>query len=224
AKGGDYPFWRLFSNNFFLYLGESAKSVGGNECETSSFIFLFPYIIASLFWNLGARPQKLDPIYSRLILYLFFAVYYMVVGIPEWFSRSSFLYVMPGYRSKPGIGLAGTVLLAKFFGDVNISSSKTKMIALTALSIIGASFVLREIQASYPSIPLWNSVLGIIFAGICGIAFSRTDFARWFLIPLCILHFSTTAFFNPLVIGGSDYIRNNKLSKLIIEVDNNSNK
>ena len=225
ATGGDYPFWRFFSNNFFLYVGEKNQtSVGGNVCETGSFIYLFPFIFLSVLWDGLFKRQPPRAVIWICLLYIAAGMFYLVHGIPASLSKATLLSYMPGYRGKLGLGLANAALLIAYVSSLREHSpSWPKTTFMLACTFCGSLWLCAVIARVYTDLPASNVLYGVIFNSFASAFLLQRHAAKAVMAGLVLILPLTTGGFNPLVKGGVEYFHTNPLCRKIIEIDKANN-
>jgi len=197
------PFWASDWGAFF------------NECEAASFWLLSPVALALWVWR-WARGEKVDAVAAALGVYVAAFALYATLGVPEWLARATALGFAPGKRVVIGLGIADVLLLARFAATARSAErGATVVIALAWLGVLAAC-------AGPLARDLPDARLGVLLAFAAGNAVLAAAFLRrprWALPALLLVSAASSLWFNPLVRGGADYLRDNPLSQRILELD-----
>ncbi|NJL59240.1 MAG: hypothetical protein HC887_05915 [Desulfobacteraceae bacterium] len=118
--GGDQDLGLLFRNIFFtpFYITHTEIKAGGeigNICEASSFLFLFPPIIAAILWRAISQRKIINKFQVMMIGYFLILLFYLFVGFPPAISKYSLFYIMQSGRSIIGLGIADVILVVSFY-------------------------------------------------------------------------------------------------------------
>ena len=221
SRGGDRPLWALLTANFATGLWASKWGPFYNVCEAASLWVLAP--MPMLLWLVRAARERshIDRVALLLLAYQAALVVYAAFGFPAWLARATGLSFVPGARCVIGIGLADVALLLRFLACAPPAIGTERRLALV-LAVVWAGLL------GVLSIPLARALPEarpqVLFglAGVNGLltwlalTSRRRTLAPWLLAAAS---FATTAWFNPVVIGGSAYLTGNPLSRRIIEID-----
>jgi len=221
SRGGDRALWSFVTANFATGWWASGWGPLVNVCEAASPWLLAP--MPTLLWLVRAARERshLDRLALLLLAYQAVLVVYAVVGFPEWLAHATGLSLVPGARCVIGIGLADVALLLRFLACAPPALGTGRWLAL-GLAVVWASLL------GLLSIPLAHTLPeaqpGVLFAlaalnGVLvflALSSRRRSLAPWLLAAAS---FATTAWFNPLVVGGSTYLTDNPLSQRILEID-----
>jgi hypothetical protein len=221
ATGGDRPLWMLA--NASLAAGLWARSWGPmlNICEAASFWILAPVPLALWAWRRLVDGERIDRFALPLIVYQAVFLAYAAFGVPEWLARASTLSWAPGRRAVIGIGLADALLLVRFLAIARPAESRERR---RALALAGAWALALSACAVALSRALPDAKLAVLAAVVAlnGILAWTALTARRRALPalaLAVCSFATTAWFNPVVQGGSEYLARNPLSQRILQID-----
>lgn len=221
SQGGAFDLVFLFSNNFlpFPWLDHWDNFV--NICEAGSFIFFFPLIGSKILINAIIQRKLPKPFPFFIILYITFILIWDFYGIPKPLSQWLFLTMVPEGRTYIGLGIANIVLAVWYLANANLYKfdwiSKSLLMLWTTFLV----YVGLKVKTFSPDLSTYA------FGGalIVNVALSWMLIAgrRYFLVVLALLSLLMTAWFNPLVKNGLDYMYNNPLSKKILELDAQKN-
>ncbi|MBT38216.1 MAG: hypothetical protein CL938_06680 [Deltaproteobacteria bacterium] len=218
ATGGDLPLWRLFAHDLLLAARVDDWSPLINIAEGASFWLFFP--VAGALALRDAMRGRGDPISLLLLGYASLLALYAAVGIPEWLARLTGLSWSPPSRALVALGLADAALLIRQLSRPSAAGSATGFAAGTALAWMAFLAVLAlPVHRTFPAVgTLWlAAALGANGLAAWAIA------ARWrpgvLLAGLTLVLAATTLGYNPLVRGGSTYLRENPLVQKITAID-----
>jgi len=86
SAGGMYPWYGLLAPFLeFSMTEQHFPKALWNVCEASGFLFFAPFLLVSVIRDTWQR--RADPISVALVLFLGFAICFLVVGIPPWLAR-----------------------------------------------------------------------------------------------------------------------------------------
>jgi len=219
SVGGGIPVWRLLSSDLWIGLWVFDYGSIGNICEAASFWLMFPVVVAGLIRARGG-PQRVDGLAVALAVYCGLVAMYAVVGLPEWFSRATLFSQVPGGRAILGLGVADALLLLRFLSrDLEEERSPGFLVSgavLWGVALAATAWPLRE---ALPELPLAFLLPLAALNGALAYLILRQGKA-W--IPLAVMVVGvalSTAWFNPVVVGGSEFLRDNPLSRKIRAID-----
>jgi hypothetical protein len=224
ATGGNVPTWRLLSSN--LGLAWFAVDYGPllNICEAASFPLFFPVAGAALlvrWWRDGRRP---DPLALALTLYCCGIWVYQQWGLPAWLARATLLSHATAPRTVLGTGLADALLLVRFLSDPargepgRAGGWKTAAAIAAGWGAILAAAAWR-LTSELPKVPFAPLCVAAAVNALAAYAVLTVRRPALLMAGLAAAAVLTTAWFNPLSRGGSDYLRENELSSAILEID-----
>jgi hypothetical protein len=221
VQGGDRPLWTLVTANFATGLWASQWGVLENVCEAASPWLLAP--MPMLLWLIRAARARshLDRLALLLLAYQAVLVVYAVLGFPEWLARATGLSFAPGTRCVVGICFADVALLLRWLACAPPAIGTERWLAL-GLTALWAGLLGRLSITLAQALPEARpSVLFALVAANAVLVFLALTSRRRSLAPwlLAAASFATTAWFNPLVVGGSTYLTDNPLSQRILAID-----
>jgi len=221
ATGGDRPLWAIANAN--LAAGSWARRWGPllNVCEAASFWMLAPAPLALWVWRRLVEGEPIDRLALPLLVYQGALVAYAVFGLPESLARASGLSLVPGPRAVIGIGLADAVLLVRFLASARpaLARERRRALALAGAWALALAACAAELARALPDARL--PVLAPVVALNGLLAWAALTARRRALpaLALAACSLATTAWFNPVVLGGSDYLARNALSRRILQID-----
>lgn len=220
AHGGDLSLPQLLNSLFTILADEPLQSSFGNICEGASFYFFFPVVLAFVGWQWAVRRRTPDPVVGAVSLCLLLLLAYALVGVPPWLARVTGLGLVPGPRTLPALGIAETTLLVAFLAGSEASPRPSdRGVALAAsgvfaLTLMGAGIALH---ALVPAIS-WTRIL-LVSASTSLLALLLLERRCSFLPALALISIASTLWFNPWVHAGTAYLRENPLSRVVLEQD-----
>lgn len=212
VTGGDYPCWRVFTNNFFLQFFLQDNLPGTNISEYGSFLFFFPVLGGWAVYRMW-RDQQIDFLVVSTLLFCFALVAFAIVGFPTWLSAVTLMSKVPPNRSMVALGVANAALLCAVAG-----SPQTKNPADPALLVITACWgiflllVARSIAETYPSLAPGALVLPAAVLTVLAYGLFQERFREGSIFALALISIGATVWFNPLVRGGSAFLYRNPLA------------
>jgi len=222
VAGGDSSWGRLLRGNFITLLRPEHWGALGNICEGGAFFLFFPVVVPALALERVRARCRPTAIQIALLAYLAFLLVWSLVGFPEWLAAWTGMGRVPTRRALLGIGLADLALVAVYASARGRDRSAARagdcslwvagLVWLVLLWLGGVS--LRRLLPHHDVRLLLGG--GLITAALGAALVLRP---RWVLPVLAGLSLFATVHFNPLVRGGSAYIRDNPLSRKIVELD-----
>jgi hypothetical protein len=212
VTGGDYPCWRIFTNNFFLQFFLHENLPGTNISEYGSFFFFFPLLAAGAAYRMW-RERQVDWLVVSIVLFSFALTTFAVVGFPAWLSAVTFMSKVPPNRSMVALGVANAVLLC-----AAAASPQTRKSGGAALLILMGGWgvflliVARSIAENYKNLGFGELVVpaAALTALAYGLLQQRLKEGSLFLLAL--ISIGASCWFNPVVRGGSAFLYRNPLA------------
>lgn len=213
--GGDFSFYRLFTDDFSLFLDESKiPPEWGNICELSSFLMLslVPSLIlvADYF-----KKKKRDYVLLALIVFQAVMFWYMIFGFPGFLSKLTFLNVSPSNRVFFIFGFVNVLLTILFLARHRIAILPERpwipWVTLGALGII--IYVLHQylnsqINGYFSDIKIWTSTVLFTALNWLVLQFHRGKVYQSVFIGLLALLLLPNLRINPLNQGLGAYMDN----------------
>ena len=219
ASGGDRAPWELLNANLAAPLWVRDWGPLFNLCEAASFWMLAPVAVGLWAWRAAADRRSLDAFTLPVIAFWAVLLVYITVGFPDWLARASLLALAPGRRAVLGLGLADAVLLLRFLGCAEPVAERRRIAGLA----IGFALVL-----ALCAVPFVRELPGARLAWLLPLAAANGGLAAWVLaarrrvlpaLALAAASLATTAWFNPIAVGGADYLKGNELARQILAID-----
>jgi hypothetical protein len=212
VTGGDYPWWRIFANNFFLqfFLGDNLP--GTNISEYGSFLFFFPVLAAWAVYQMW-RERQVDFLILSMLLFCFALTTFAVASFPTWLSAVTLLSKVPPNRSMVALGVANAALLCAM-----AASRQTKKPADPALLILVGCWIVflftmaRSIAANYGSLGVWELAGPAVVLGLLAYGLLHERLKERSLFLLALISIGASCWFNPVVHGGTAYLYRNPLA------------
>ncbi len=220
VTGGDVLPATLLNAFQTQFLRTEGFSPLGNVCEAASFLFLSPAILLFEALEAAMRRRRPDPVVLALGGYSVVIALHATVGLPGFLARATLFDRVAGGRSIVGLGIAGLLMTVAFVArrgerdGIGVASRALAVAAAWAGTVLVSGIVLRE---RMPALAPWMPVAGALVAFLATLAVLLRN--RVALPLLAAISIAGTAWFNPLVLGGSDYLRDNPLSQRILALD-----
>ncbi|RIL06138.1 MAG: hypothetical protein DCC71_07955 [Proteobacteria bacterium] len=208
---------RVLATNFGLPLGLGASSAAVASAVS---VLTFPVLIAGVAADAVRRRTRPDAMTVALGLVLLGLLAYASLGVPAAVARATGLSWVPAGRVQLGIVVADALLLVRVLSrrDVGpLPATAAGAIAAAWVAALGASG--NELHAREPALGFAAVVLLALANGALAFALLRRARPAWLLAGLVALHAAASLWFNPLVRGGSAYLRENALAERILAID-----
>jgi len=226
ASGGTSALWRIFSNNVYPhFFVRASPAFRGNLCEGASFILFFPLILFVLVQKNNRSSFAADPLLLSLLAFIAILLAWNLLGFPEAVAQFTLLSKAPEHRTVIGFGVADMALVVALLGssEVNAVEFRSKArrggffmaivcLLLVLLILIGS----QDPQFFGPGALLQVALLVIAQLSIAFLVARKQQTA---LVAFAALNVLSTAWFNPVVHGGFDYLWNNPVSAKIRDLD-----
>ena len=238
SNGGGMPL-EYFFNNYFLILDPPPSWVRwGNICEASFGIFLAPVIFVGQLVMCIQKKRWPSRLSLFLVGFIVFTMWYSIWGFPLWLAEMTMMNRSTSPRVQMALLFAdlclAAVVCAELFED-QIPDLDRK--SLWRLDNWKENIWLKTILAT-----IWTGILGYVYSNLVTgksdystllavailganfilvwifVGFTRPEL---FFAGVLIVNFYGTYWFNPVVRGGIDYIRNNPMSAAVLTVDRN---
>lgn len=216
--GSDLPLWRIFAHALVLGRAVDDWSPTLNIAEGASFWLLFPVTGAVALWR--AAQGHRDPLALALFAYLVLLVVFATLGLPAWLAKLTGLSWAQPARTLVAMGVADALLLVRVLGARD--APRPPITATAALVAAWAALLLwvgRDVVAGFASVG-WGWIAAAILANAAlAFALLRTGRPERWLAGAALVFLATTLHYNPLVRGGTRFLRDNPLSQQILELD-----
>lgn len=228
STGGGVLPWSLFADHFFYRF--AAPETGtwgplGNECEAASFLIFFPIILPFYFYKFYQNRKNIDWLVICISIYLLLVLTYQWIGLPLWAAHFTLLAKALPVRVFGGIGFANFILCVRFLADFKKEGFKNipiKKYVATANFLL-LIYLVYSITEEIPNYATGYLILGcVLYFLFFGLLLSPKLGANWFFVIQCIVLLIYNGNYNPIVIGGFDFILNNTLSKKIQTIQANA--
>lgn len=218
ASGGGQPLWHWLNSNLATTLQVDDFGALGNICTAASFWLSFPVLALAAAWRLFFRDDR-DPLLLGLAAYCMLMLIYGELGFPEPLARLTLFSQVPAPRVLLGLGLADALLLVRFLSRERRGEGWRTAALLAASFSLLLALCARALHAELPDTRLVWLAPAVVANG--WVTFGLLQ--RWrptaLVASLAAAVALTTLWFNPLVRGGTDYLRHNPLSERILELD-----
>jgi hypothetical protein len=223
SLGGGMTWQYFFSNNFLLPLKIKDWSALGNICEASFGMFFAPLLLGCQIVICIREKRLPSALPLLLIVYIALAISYSIYGLPSWLAQITFMNRATANRTQMGLLMAdlcfAAVVSTQLFATTTIQHRRIDRLLASALLFLWAlllAFVAQYLSATSNELSrtfaIWIFSLNIILVWLLiGLKKPIMFFAGFFL-----LSFSATYRFNPIVIGGAKYLRENPVSTAIL--------
>ena len=224
SLGGDYSFAMLFKGMYNLRTVYTVPPGLVNECEASSFYYLFPGVFLAILLSKRLL-RKLGILGWLLVAFLVGMLFFLFVGIPEKVAKLSLMSYVPPYRADAAIGLASIILCVYVLALVKDLNKETRSIWDKRMPLIAGlvlipffiyhGLVLMKVTEGFPGPSIILAVA--LLAGslsYCLLAGMTAAFCG----ALSAILVATTAFFNPLATN-LDHIYKSELAQQIIKLN-----
>ena len=222
VAGGDLTIFRALNNVFTFALAHQRLTPVGNICEGASFYFVFPLelgctLAARVLWK-----KKMDPVVADVGLFLILLSIHAIVGVPALVSRLMLLDRVEGIRAVIGLGVGDFLLWAAWMSRAagSIGPTRRERLSVLVLAFVWGSglFAVGLANRGYlPATPAAQIAATVVLFTLIGAAIAATW--RHAAAALAAASILATAWFNPLVRGGSSYLAENPLARAILSLD-----
>lgn len=223
STGGDQNLGILFRDIFFslFYITHTDIKWGvlGNICETSSFLFFFPPVIAAILWQTISNRRIINKFSIIMIGYFLILLFYILVGFTPAISKYSLFYMMPSGRAIMGLGIANTIIIVAFLSGHEKRPGRIARMVIAGLWFIALCAIGRQLGKDFDQISFPYAVAVSIITAILTYYLLNTEKKKTVITIFAGISFAATAWFNPLVLKGTAFIYENNLSKEIIEIN-----
>jgi hypothetical protein len=219
SVGGDRSLAELLGANLGVPVAVEDFGPLLNVCESAGFWLLSLPLAAAALWRGARAGRRLDALEIALLAVVVGLALHALVPMPRWLARATGFASVPGRRSAIALGLADVLLAARLLARrgapwghgaaAALAGAWAALLALAAVRLSGA-------------LPAYPAALGLGFAAAnAALVWLALRAARpWLpMAALAAASCGVAGWFNPLVRGGSEYLRENELSRAILAVD-----
>lgn len=210
STGGGYPLARLLRGalDALTLYNEALPPILGNQSTAASFYLLSPAVAVALVLGGSRFRRGLDAVDYAMLAYLAGALFFAVVGVPEFIARLTLLSFVTPQRVDLGIGLASIALCVSVLAKTSrarrdASPLLSRRAAVASAVVVAAVFAASGLllrQSADDAVPLAGVGAAAIAAGTASAAM-LTGRARAVCAGLGAAVALTTAFFHPLYRG-----------------------
>lgn len=185
------------------------------------FWLLSPLLCAMVAWQAVRRGGVRDPIALALALFCLALLAYALVGVPPALAQWTLLRFLPAERAWLPLGVADALLLVRVVSRAGGGAPpgawlrRGALAAWLALICVAAS----DLRAADPREGLPWLALALALNGLLADGVLRRRHPAAVCAGLAAVLALCTAWFNPLVVGGSAYLRENPLSQRVLALD-----
>jgi len=219
GTGGNASLWQLLTAHLWAGPRVTDWKPIGNICVNSSFLLLFPVTIAGFLWQARARGERPDRLLVALAVLAALILCFRHVGFPRPLALASLFYAVPLKRTPLALGLVDTVLLLRFLALARPPLGRSFALAcaavLAGLLATGSVFL----HGVVPELYVATTGALVLLSGLLAYLVLRRWRPPLLVGGMAIALAASTLWFNPLVLGGSEYLRSNPLAEAIREID-----
>lgn len=221
STGGERTLFELVGGNIALAWRVEKWGPLLNICEAAGFLVLgVPLAAAALTRRDGRGTPALGTVERVALAVVVACAIHAVAGIPEWLARATGLSLVPGRRSMVALGLADALLAMRLLARPGgVGAGPRAAIAIGALWAALLALASWRAAATLPESPF---ALGLGLAVGSGALVAWAASARRGVLPLAVAAAASLAvsvWFNPLVRGGGDSLREIPLAREILAID-----
>jgi hypothetical protein len=217
STGDLMPLSRLFGHHLLVTLrgGDMAQVV----IAATPWLW-FPAVAAGELLRFS-RTRRVDPVAMALALVCAAFVAYACLGVPEFVARATGLAWVPSARVPLALGVADALLLMRVLARPRDDGDPGHLPALCVAVawIVWIGIVANDAHAQRADLRGATTALLVIANG--GVVYAILRRPRPALVAgaLAVALAASTLWFNPLVRGGSAFLRENALSQRILAID-----
>lgn len=217
STGGGMPSSRLFGHHLLVAArgGDAAQVV----VAATSWLW-FPVLLSGELLRFS-RTRRIDPLTIALGLLCAAFLAYACFGVPEAAARATGFAWLPSARVPLALGVADTLLLVRVLARPREEDDPGHVTAfLVSVGWVAwIGFVANDVDEQRDDLGWIATALLIVANGGVAYALLRRIRPRAVLGSLVVLLAVSTLWFNPLVRGGSAWLRDNALSQQILAID-----
>ncbi|HKJ24844.1 MAG TPA: hypothetical protein VKB65_08495 [Myxococcota bacterium] len=222
ATGGGRTLADLLGTNLALPLRVEHWGALQNVCEAAGFWVLSPPLLAVAAWRRLRREARIGAIEVVLAALLVGFALYVTVGVPEWLAAATPLRLLPGRRAVLALGLAEMLLVVRLLGAPRPGGSLALAAAVGLAWGAALAAAAARLAHVFPEFPL---PLGLVMAAgnalMAALAVAGAGRRRAWMPAAALAAGSlvVAGWFNPVVRGGSAFLVENPLSRMLVEID-----
>jgi hypothetical protein len=219
SVGGERTLFELLGANLGVPLGVAEFGPLLNICESAGFWLLSPPLAAAALWRSRRGGRRLDALEIALLLAVAALALHALVPMPRWLARATGFAAVPGRRSAIALGLADVLLAARLLAR---RGAPWRPAGAAALAAAWAALLAATAARLAAALPAYPAALGAGFVAANAALVWLALRARRPALPLAALAAAScvvAGWFNPLVRGGADALRENELSRAILAID-----
>lgn len=227
SHGGDLSFAALFRGTYNLFTSYDRYKALKNESEASSFYYFFPAVLALLCLSSSVR-KRLGPVGWFLVGYVALLLVYLCVGLPVAVAKALFLSYSPERSADIGLGTASILLTVHALRVTQELKASGESIGRRFVApLVGAAVFSLFLVHAFAHRKLVGTVPNIGFAIFMPLVMATLSWALaagyvWqFAVPLALLQFATTFWFNPLSTN-LDHIYKSELAEAVRSIKTHS--
>jgi hypothetical protein len=220
STGGGRAVWELFLHDLLVAPVVTHYGPLRNALQAASFWLLSPIVVAGLAVRASRPGARLDGTTVALALYVAFVAVFCCVGFPLLASQLLFLGAVPTERAVIGLGVAEVILLVRFLSTRTTADGGRFGAGLISLAWAGTIAVWSvSARAVLPDLSTAWVALACAANAAAAYGLLRARRPQLVLGALALVLVPCTAWFNPLVRGGTDWLLHNSVSTAIRELD-----
>jgi hypothetical protein len=172
SAGGDLTGYTFFSG-YLDPLFTSGRFYRGNNCETSAYIFLWPWVLtAALIERLTGAVRRLPSVLVASGVYLVALAGFVLVGYGSLVAKVSLMSYVPGKRAYIGLGIAGVVFVGVYLGQRPVRRTPAWVGAsVAAVLFAGLVWFMWAFRQRYPT-STWSLEWSVALPAAAAIAVS----------------------------------------------------
>ena len=214
VTGGDYPFWRLFSNNFLLQFSLKDWTFFFNICEYASFLMFFPGLAVWVAYQAWRGDRQIDWFVLTTLLFCFALTAFAVVGLGPWWSAITLMSKVPPNRSVVALGVANVFLLVAIVSAPQARKISDIPVLITAVAWLAFLFlVAARMRENLSDLTLVQVAGPAVLLSVLLYALLQERFKKAAMFALALVSVGASCWFNPFVRGGSAYLYTNPLAE-----------
>jgi hypothetical protein len=139
SLGGDFPWFRFLAPFLEFSMTQTHYPVPlGNVCEASGFLFVAPLLFLGLVSDVWR--SRVDPILMSVVVFIAGAIWFMLVGVPQWIAQNSGWSYVVSVRAILAVGVASIIGLVRHLSLASFQPWKSGRTYLFAGTIATTAF------------------------------------------------------------------------------------